>query len=137
MDAAVANATLDVPEAMIERQIDGMVRDFQMRLAYQGLRMEDFMTYTGQTMETMREQYREEAEKRVKAELVLEAIQKAEGIEATDEEVEAEIAKFAEEGKKTAEEFKATLRPEDITYLKDSVGIRKTVELLKDSAIAE
>ena len=133
----MANATLDVPEAMIERQIDGMIRDFQMRLAYQGLRMEDFMTYTGQTMETMREQYREEAEKRVKAELVLEAIQAAEGIEATEEEVEAEIARYAEEGKKTAEEFKATLRPEDITYLKDSVGIRKTVELLKDSAIAE
>lgn len=137
VDAAVANATLDVPEAMIERQIDGMIRDFQMRLAYQGLRMEDFITYTGQTMETMREQYREEADKRVKAELVLEAIMKAEGIEATEEEVEAEIAKYAEEGKKTAEEFKATLRPEDTAYLKDSIGIRKTVELLKDSAIAE
>lgn len=137
VDAAVENATLDVPEAMIERQVDGMLRDFQMRLAYQGLRMEDFMQYTGQTEETMREQYREEAEKRVKAELVLEAIQKAEGIEATEEEVEAEIAKFAQEGQKTVEEFKATLRPDDIAYLKDQVGIRKTVELIKDAAITE
>ena len=70
-------------------------------------------------------------------ELVLEAIQKAEGIEATEEEVEAEIAKFAQESKKTVEEFKSTLRPGDIDYLKDQVAIRKTVELIKDAAIAE
>ena len=62
------------------------------------------------------------------------AAYKAEGIEATDEEVEAEIAKFAEEGKKTVEEFKASLKPEDIDYLKDSIGIRKTVDMLKAAA---
>ena len=134
VDAAVANATLDVPGAMIERQIDGMLRDFQMRLAYQGMRLEDFMKYTGQGIEELRTQYRERADKRVRAELVLQAIKKAEGIEATDEEVEAEIAKFAEEGKKTVEEFKASLKPEDIDYLKDSIGIRKTVDMLKAAA---
>lgn len=134
VDAAVANATLDVPGAMIERQIDGMLRDFQMRLAYQGMRLEDFMKYTGQGIEELRTQYREQADKRVRAELVLQAIKKAEGIEATDEEVEAEIAKFAEEGKKTVEEFKASLKPEDIDYLKDSIGIRKTVDMLKAAA---
>lgn len=134
VDAAVANATLDVPGAMIERQIDGMLRDLQMRLAYQGMRLEDFMKYTGQGIEELRTQYREQADKRVRAELVLQAIKKAEGIEATDEEVEAEIAKFAEEGKKTVEEFKASLKPEDIDYLKDSIGIRKTVDMLKAAA---
>ena len=134
VDAAVANATLDVPGAMIERQIDGMLRDFQMRLAYQGMRLEDFMKYTGQGIEELRTQYREQADKRVRAELVLQAIKKAEGIEATDEEVEAEIAKFAEEGKKAVEEFKASLKPEDIDYLKDSIGIRKTVDMLKAAA---
>ena len=76
----------------------------------------------------------QELEQRVRAELVLQAIKKAEGIEATDEEVEAEIAKFAEEGKKTVEEFKASLKPEDIDYLKDSIGIRKTVDMLKAAA---
>ena len=105
-----------------------------MRLAYQGMRLEDFMKYTGQGIEELRTQYREQADKRVRAELVLQAIKKAEGIEATDEEVEAEIAKFAEEGKKTVEEFKASLKPEDIDYLKDSIGIRKTVDMLKAAA---
>ena len=134
VDAAVANATLDVPEAMIESQIDNMLQDFKMRLAYQGLKFEDFIKYTGQTEEAVRAQYKEEAERRVKGELVLEAIKNAEGIEASEEEIDAEIAKYAEQIKRDVEEVKKDLAAADKSYFADSVTVRKTIDLLKETA---
>ncbi|MFR9256702.1 MAG: trigger factor, partial [Merdibacter sp.] len=68
------NAKIDIPKAMVEEQIDNMLRDMELRMMYQGLRMEDFLKYSGQTMEQMRETYRQQAEDRVKTQLTLEAI---------------------------------------------------------------
>ncbi len=137
VEAAVANAEVEIPEPMIERQIDAMLRDFEMRLAYQGLRMEDFLKYTGGTPEQMRAQYHEQAEQRVKTQLVLDAIRKAEGIEPTETETDAEIQKYADQGGKSIEEFKATLKPDDIEYFKDAVAVDKVVSLIKDSAVVD
>ncbi|MBQ7454898.1 MAG: trigger factor, partial [Clostridia bacterium] len=89
-------ADCDIPAAMIEDEITTMVREMEMRMAYQGLRMEDYLKYMGQTMEQLRDQYKVEATNRVKTQLVLEAIAKAEGIAPTDEDTEATIADQAQ-----------------------------------------
>ena len=83
------NATVEIPEAMIERQIDSMIRNFEARLAQQGLKLADFMKYTGQDEKSFRGQYRDQAEKSVRANLVLEAIENVENFEVSDEEIDA------------------------------------------------
>ena len=88
IEKVIANATVEIPEAMIERQIDSMMRDFEYRLASQGLKLADFMKYTGQDEKAFRANYRDQAEKSVRAHLVLEAIEAAENFEVTDEEIE-------------------------------------------------
>ncbi len=128
------NAKIDIPKAMVEEQIDNMLRDMELRMMYQGLRMQDFLKYSGQTMEQMRETYRQQAEDRVKTQLTLEAITKAEGIEPTDEEIDKELSRFAEQGKKTLEEFKKDLPEGDMEYFREVATINKTVKFLKDNA---
>ena len=128
------NAKIDIPKAMVEEQIDNMLRDMELRMMYQGLRMQDFLKYSGQTMEQLRDTYRQQAEDRVKTQLTLEAITKAEGIEPTDEEIDKELSRFAEQGKKTLEEFKKDMPEGDLEYFKEVASINKTVKFLKDNA---
>ena len=128
------NAKIDIPKAMVEEQIDAMLRDMELRMMYQGLRMQDFLKYSGQTMEQLRDTYRQQAEDRVKTQLTLEAITKAEGIEPTDEEIDKELSRFAEQGKKTLEEFKKDMPEGDLEYFKEVASINKTVKFLKDNA---
>ena len=118
LEAVISNATVEIPEAMIQRQVDSMARDFEYRLQSQGLKLGDFLKYTGSDMAAFREQYRPQALKSVKAHLVLEAIEKAEGIDATEEQVDAQIAQFAPQTGKTVEEFKAQLTEADREYFK-------------------
>ncbi|MBQ9741416.1 MAG: trigger factor, partial [Kiritimatiellae bacterium] len=99
------NTTVEIPEAMIERQIDSMMRDFEYRLMNQGLKLDDFMKYTGQDMKAFRENYRGQAEKSVKAHLVLEAIEKAEAIDATEEQIDKQMEAFAAQMNKSVDEF--------------------------------
>lgn len=137
VDKVVGNAQVDVPPPMVDREVDRMMREFQMRLAYQGMRLEDFLTYTGQTPEAMREQYAEQAEQRVKTDLVLTAIEAKEGIEPTEEEVEAEIGKYAEQSQKSLEETKEGLSEGDREYFKNAARREKTVAMLVENAVAE
>ncbi len=135
IDAVVNNATIDVPEPMVERQVDRLVRDFEMRLMYQGMRMEDFLRYTGGDMQSVRGQYHEQALRNVKAELVLDAICKAEMIEAAQSEIDAEMQRYAEQGKKSLEEFKQTLSEQDLTYFGDMAKVQKALDLITSSAV--
>jgi len=137
IEAVVENAEVDVPEAMIENQIDSMLRDMELRMMYQGMRMADFLKYTGQTIESMRESQREEAQRRVKTQLVLEAIRKAEGIEASEEDVKAQIEKYASQTGKGVEDFEKTLSESDRQYFANVAAMEKTVELLKTSAVSD
>ena len=89
IEKVMANATVEIPHAMVERQIDSMVRNFEARLAQQGLKLADFMKYTGQDEKSFRNQYRDQAEKSVRANLVLEAVENVEKFEATEEEIES------------------------------------------------
>lgn len=135
IEAAVENAEVEIPEAMIESQIDSMLRDMELRMMYQGMKMDDFLKYTGQTVEGMREAQHDEAHRRVKTQLVLEAIRKAEGIEADEDEVKAQIEKFAPQTGKSVEEFEKTITDSDRKYFQNMAAMEKTVELLKTNAI--
>ena len=134
VEKAVDNATIDVPHAMIHEQLDYMMREMEMRMAYQGLRMEDFLKYTGQTREQLEHSYHGEAEKRVRIELTLEAIRKAEGIEPTEEEVKKQIEEQAKRMGQEVETFETNLTDEQRAYLSDSAAIQKVVDLMKADA---
>ncbi|MBQ4639632.1 MAG: trigger factor [Clostridia bacterium] len=134
---AVDAADCDIPEAMIEGETDIMIREMQMRMMYQGLRFEDYLKFTGQTEEQVREMYKGEAKNRVKMQLVLEAMIKAENIVPTEEEVEKAFAEEAERAGRTVEEFKASLNDRQKEYLKDNAAIRKVVDLIVETAQVE
>ena len=136
IEKAVEACQVDIPEAMINSEIDGMMKDMEMRLSYQGLKLSDYLMYTGQTEEQIRGMYKEQATQRVKGQLVLEAIKNAEGIEATDEEVDAEIAKAAESRKKSLEDYKKTMGESTLNYFKSMTTMQKVVAFLKDNAVA-
>ena len=134
VEKAVENATIDVPEAMITEQTEYILREMEMRMMYQGLRMQDYLKYTGQTKEQLQEAYRGEGEKRVRIELTLEAIRKAEGIEPTEEEINAQIAEQAERMGQKVEDFEKTLTAEQRGYLADQAAVQKVVNLLMADA---
>ena len=136
IEKVMENATVEIPDAMVERQIDYLVRNFEYRLSAQGLKLADFIKYTGQDMKSFRNQYRQQAEKTVRANLVLEAVENAEKFEATEEEIDAEIAKFAPQTGKSAEELKKSLTEGDREYFKSDVIRDKAVKFLCDNAKA-
>lgn len=129
------NATVDIPQPMVDRAIDQRVNEMNMRMSYQGLKMEDFLKYTGQTMEQLRLSYADAARKQVLAEVVLDAIRSAEGIDATAEEVDAEIAKYAESAEKSVDDIKATLSAGDMDYFTEMVKTQKTIDLVVAAAV--
>ena len=134
IEKVVENAEVDIPAAMIEEQIDNMLRDMEMRMMYQGMKLDDYFKYTGQTREQVREMYKTPAEERVKTQLVVAAIMKAEEIKADDAEIDAEIAKYADQNKKSLDEFKAMLSDGDKEYFSEIASLQKTIAFLKDHA---
>ena len=134
IEKVVENAEVDIPEAMIEEQIDNMLRDMEMRMMYQGMKLDDYFKYTGQTREQVREMYKPSAEERVKTQLVVAAVMKAEEIKADEAEIDAEIAKYAEQNKKSLDEFKAMLSDGDKEYFSEIASLQKTIAFLKDHA---
>ena len=134
---AVDAADCDIPDAMIDDEIDIMVREMKMRMMYQGFRFEDYLQYTGQTEDQIKEMYRPEAKNRVKMQLVLDAIIKAENVEVTEEEVEKATAEEAERNGRDVEEFKKGLNDRQKEYLKDNAKIRKVVDMIVETAQVE
>ena len=134
VEKAVENAQMDIPEAMIEDQADYMVREMAVRMSYQGIKMDDYLKYTGQTREGLAAMYKPEAEKRVKTELVIEAIRKAENLEPGEAEIEKAIEDQAKRSGMDVEEFKKNLTDEQKDYLKDNAAIQMVLDLLKKDA---
>lgn len=132
---ACENAAVEIPEAMIERQMDHILNDIRYRLSMQGVSLEDYCKYTGASIEDMRKEMRGDAEKRVKSQLVLEAISKAEAIEATAEEIEEKLNEYAAQFGDKAEAFKAGLTDEDKLYFVDQIVLDKTIALLNENAV--
>jgi len=136
---AVENATVEVPVVMIENEIEVLMNDFKQRLQMQGIPFDAYVQFTGSTEEGLKNEFRTQAEKRVVTGLVLDAITDAEGIEATEEEVNEELAKIAESAKMDVERVKSILESRDpgLGNLVNDIKTRKTVATLIDSAKVE
>lgn len=128
------NAAMEIPPVMVDRQINYMMQDMAYRLSMSGLSLEDYAKYSGMSMEDMREGHRENAATRVKMQLVIDAIGKAENMSCTDEELEAKIAEYAENSGAELEEYKKTVTDDDREYLRDRVVSEKTVQFVVDNA---
>ena len=129
-----ANTEVEVPSVMVEQQIDNMLMELNYQLQYQGLNLQQLLSMTGRDVAELREERRADAEKLVKSSLILEAIAKAENIEVSEEEFNAELANMAAMYNMDVEKIKSSLRENDIEDIKGQVKIRKTIDLLVDNA---
>lgn len=129
-----ANTEVEVPEAMVQHQIDNMLMELNYQLQYQGLNLEQLLQMTGRGLDELREERRADAERLVKSSLVLEAIAEKENVEANDADVDAEIEKMAAMYNMEVEKIKSSLRETDIEDIKGQIKIRKTLDLLVENA---
>lgn len=131
VETVVDNATVDIPDAMIEEQIDSYIEDFKYQLMYQGLNIESYFKYTGSTMEQLRADHKDRAAKAVRTRLVFEEIVKAEKIKATAKQIEAKAKEYAERIGKTYDEFKKEMGEQERYYFENQVITESLLELLK------
>jgi len=132
--AAVETATIDLPEVMVEKEIDAMIGDLENRLRYQGLTLDQYMEFTGSSVDKMRDYMKENADKKVRADLVLDAIAKAENIEATEEEIKEKALELAKMYSATEHEKMADMLVNTQgAMLSRDIVIAKTVKLLTDN----
>ena len=132
--AVCENAKVDIPECMVDSEIDSMIDEQNYRMRSQGLDLNTYLQYMGQTMDEYRSGIRTMAETRVKSSLVLEACAKAMNIEATDADVEAEAEKIAAQYGMKKEDFMARIKDND-QFIRDSIVGRKTVDALAEKAV--
>ena len=131
VDQLVASMEGEIPEAMYDNRTDDLVRDFEYRLAQQGLKLETYLQYMGQDMQAFREGFKGQAEKQVKIRLALEALAAQEKIEASDEDAEAELQRIADANKLELDKVKGIVNIEDV---KQDLAVNKAVDLLKEKA---
>lgn len=137
-DAVVAkvveNASMEIPDKMIDAQAENMVQDMARRMQSQGLSLDMYLKYTGMTVEQMKEQARPDAEKRIRTRLVLEAVAQAENIQISDEKVDEEVAKMAEAYKMEVDKLKSYMSESDIKQMKEDLAVQQAVDLLVEEA---
>ena len=134
VEQAVANAEMDIPEAMISFQSRQMVDDFARRIMQQGMTMEQYFQFTGMTLDKMQEEMKPQALKRIQTRLVLEKIAEVENIQPTDEEVEEEFKKMADAYKMEVEKIKELLGDRELEQMKKDMAVQKAVTLIADEA---
>ena len=135
INQVIENATMDLPEAMIETETNQMVNDFAQRLQQQGLNMEQYLQFTGLTEEKMHDELRPQAEKRIQTRLVLEAIVKAENIEVSEEKVDEELAKMAEAYKMEVEKLKEFMGENEKEQIKADIAVQEAVKFVMDNTV--
>jgi len=131
----VENARVEIPAPMVDSQVGYQMQELEYTLMMQGLSMQQYLEYSGMTEEQLREQYREPSERRVKTQLVMEAIRNAESVEVTDEELNAQMEEFAKAQKKTLEEYKESIKDDEKEYIKDRAVSEKLIGILVDAAV--
>jgi trigger factor len=135
VDKVAAGAEVEIPEIMIENEVDQMMKDFANRLQAQGMNMDLYYQFSGQSESVLKDQMRGDAEKRVRNNLVLEAIAKAENIVVSDEEVDAELDKMASQFNRSVEEVRTILQANgSLDGMKDDLAVRKTVDYLLENS---
>ena len=133
IDTVVENAKVNVPQCMIDEETEEMVNEFAYRLMYQGMNIDDYYKYTGQTEQQLKETYKEPAMRTVKTRLVLEQVVKAAGIEVTAEDEEAVYADLAAKQNKPVEEIKKDFNEHYASYIKNEALNKKLMAYLKDN----
>ena len=134
VEKAVENATMEIPDAMIDTQVQSMMEDFARRTQSQGLSMEQYFQFTGMDAKKMHDQMKPEALKRIQNSLVLEAVAKAENIEISDEKVDEEIAKMAEAYKMEVEKLKGIIGDSERDQMKKDLAVQAAADLIADAA---
>lgn len=134
IDKIVENATMEVPDAMIEMMQEQMVDEFAQRLNYQGLNIEQYFKFTGSDMNAMKEQCKPEALRRIQSRLVLEAISKAEAIEVTEEDMDKELENMASMYQMDVEKLKEVVGEHESDSIKKDIAIQKAVDLVVEAA---
>ena len=135
VEQAVENAQYELPEAMIETQVSQMAEDFSRRIKGQGLTMEQYFQFTGMTAEKMLEEMRPQAVKSIETRLVLEAVAKAENIEVSEERLDEEIAKMAENYHMDADKMKEFMGEEEKKQMKEDIAVQEAITFLADNAV--
>ena len=135
VEKAVANATMEIPEAMIDEQVRQMVNEFAQNMQYQGISFEQYCQITGMTLEKIQEETRPQAVKRIETRLVLEAIAKAENIEVTEERLDEEIKKMAESYNMEADKLKELMGEEEKKQMLEDIAVQDAVTFLVENAV--
>ncbi|WP_456033294.1 trigger factor [Ruminococcus sp.] len=131
-DKVIENMTAEIPQVMFDNRVNEMVGELEQRLAPQGISLDLYMQYTGQTIDTVKKAYAEQAEKQVKLRLALEKIVELENVEVTEDELKAEFDKLAEAYKLDVDQIKQFIHDDD---LKKDIAVGKAVDLIKDAAV--
>ncbi len=134
IEKLVSETEIDVPDCMITNRVEGIIRENNMRMAQQGLTFEQYLSFMGSTIDQFKEMMRPNAEKQVKANLILEAIVKKEAFEVTDEMLDAKIREMAESFKMDADKLKENLSDADSENLKEDMKMEMAVALIVDNA---
>lgn len=135
IEKIIEGAQMEIPEAMIETQAEYLVDDFAQRMQMQGMSLEQYMQYTGSTIETMTNQMKPQAKKRIESRLVLEAVAAAENIEIDEEAIEAEMSRMAEAYKMELDKVKELISEEEKDNMRADLSIQKAIELVVDAAV--
>ena len=135
VDAAIANAQMDIPDAMLKTQASNLVNDFARRMQMQGLSMEQYMQYTGQDENALLEQMKPQALKQIQTRLVLEAIADAENIQISDEDVDKELEETAKNYEMEADKLKSMMGEEEMKAMKRDMAVQKAIDLLAETAV--
>ena len=135
IEKIIEGAQMEIPDAMLKTQAEQMVDEFAQRLQMQGLSMDQYMQFTGSTVDALVEQSKPQALKRIQSRLVLEAVAAAENLEATDEELEAEYARMAEQYKMEVDKLKELFSDADKKNIKEDLAIQKAVDLVTEAAV--
>ena len=133
--ALVDGCEMDVPQVMIDNDIDMKIEDFSRNIQSQGLSLDVYLQYMGQTVESMREAYRPMSEKQVKARLALEAVANAENFTVEEADLDAEVEKIAKAYGMEKAVLKSALRPEDTENITKDIKVQKAVQFIKDNAV--
>ena len=131
----IEDSKMDIPDAMVDTQVNRMVEDFAQRLQQQGLSVEQYFQYTGMTADKIMEEMKPEAVKRIQSRLVLEAVVKAENIETSEEDFEAELKKMAETYKMELDQIKEFMGDYEKKQFKEDLAIQKAIEVITGSVV--
>ena len=130
VEAVVANASMDIPDPMVNGQVETMVQDYARRMQSQGISLDDYMKFTGMKLDDLKEQMKPQAIRRIQTRLVLEAVAKAEDIQISDERLDEELQKMADAYKMDVAKLKEYMGENEKNQMRQDLAVQAAVDLL-------